>query len=260
MVAPILIAVGVAWGSPEYWSDALSRVNRIHVPLSGVAEYEDFQGVLRLEPGTAYLMTNGYAKNFHLLPGSDYLHLYFDFNCTPPLLNRPALQIRKEEDTVLFSLFSAAISLIETIKPLDGKSRIVEKNLPLFRELEGLCKTICSYLFRTYDIPTIQDPKVAQALDYIREHYSEPIGNTEIASALHIDNRYLIRLFRRYLSVTPYQYLTQYRIERGRELLRRGVSVSETAYACGYQSETAFRLAFKRIIGFPPSFPNYPLK
>ena len=76
--------------------------------------------------------------------------------------------------------------------------------------------------------------------------------NKTIADELHIDARYLIRLFTKHIGIPPYQYLTQCRVEHGLEYLRNGKNVSETAYLCGYQSENAFRIAFKRIMGYPP--------
>ena len=250
---PTLISTGVVRGSSQYWLDALSRIDRIHVPLQGVAEYRDFHGTLLLEPGFAYLMPNGYAKDLALLPGKEYQHLYFDFRCTPPLPSRAPLKIPRESDPVLFALFDAAAALICNGASPEEQNRFVLPKDPAFGEIEALIRATCSYLFRSYGVSAVKEPKVALALDYIREHYSESIGNAEIAEALHVDNRYLIRLFRRYLSVTPYQYLTQYRIERGRELLRRGKTVGEAAYACGYQSEAAFRIAYKRITGESPT-------
>jgi len=68
-----------------------------------------------------------------------------------------------------------------------------------------------------------------------------------------MDDRCLVRLFSHNLSIPPHQYLTQYRVERASDLLQSGMSVGEVAEHCGFQSETAFRIAFKRVTGLAPT-------
>ena len=104
-----------------------------------------------------------------------------------------------------------------------------------------------------YSLKVLENPKIGQAIAYIEQHYAEPIGIEEIAEQLHIDTKYLIRLFRKHMDMPPYQYLSQCRIEHALTELRNGKSVADTAFSCGYQSENAFRIAFKRVMGCSPT-------
>ena len=99
----------------------------------------------------------------------------------------------------------------------------------------------------------MENEKIEQVIHYMETHYAEPIQNEDIAKVLHIDSKYLIRLFGRYMDMSPYRYLTQIRIEHALTELRSGKSVADTAYACGFQSENAFRIAFKRMMGCSPA-------
>lgn len=244
--------VGICEASARNWRATGYRVNRIHFPLSGRAHYRDGSELRLLTPGCAYLLINGYSQDLLQIPGSNYRHLYFDFQCTPPLLSREILSIPLEKDPVVTSFFETARILIEQGVPCKDGEYLPSADLPVFSELEDLLSAAVSYLCRTYGLSVVENEKIEAALQYIRDHYAEPIRNADLAGALHVDPRYLIRLFRRYTSASPYQYLTQYRIERAEEFLRRGRTVSEVSFACGYRNETSFRLAYKRVTGKTP--------
>jgi AraC-like DNA-binding protein len=93
-------------------------------------------------------------------------------------------------------------------------------------QIKKMLDIILSHLHVKYGIATVENKKIEQSIQFIEEHYAEPIGNREIADALHIDSRHLIRLFTKYMNMPPYQYLTQCRIERSLSELRRGRSHS----------------------------------
>ena len=119
-------------------------------------------------------------------------------------------------------------------------------------QIKHILISLLVHLQRGYGLQVVDNPKIVAALRYIDEHFAENICNEDIAAALYIDKRSLIRLFGKYMNMTPLQYLTQYRVERAIENLRNGMSVMEAAYLCGYQSDVSLRLAFKRVFGCTP--------
>ena len=49
-------------------------------------------------------------------------------------------------------------------------------------------------------------------------------------------------------------YLTRWRVELAKQMLREGVhAIPEIAERVGYESESAFNRAFKRLTGSPPA-------
>jgi AraC-like DNA-binding protein len=59
--------------------------------------------------------------------------------------------------------------------------------------------------------------------------------------------------FKNRVGTAPREYLIQWRMSLARDALRRNTrSISELAYATGFQSESAFSTAFRRVVGSSP--------
>lgn len=246
----VLSNAGISETSQEDWARTHITYNRIHMPLEGRALYHDSKEDVVLHEGRAYLMVNSCASNFEKIPDYHYYHMYIDFRTVPPLFCDATVEIDLSKDQVFLYLMKT----VQTV--LQERKREKRSYAPLQNDerklLNKLLQAIVVYLEQKYKVTRLENPKVEKAIHYIDEHYSENIRNEDIAAALYIDKRSLIRLFNKYMGMTPCQYLMQCRIEHAVEELRQGKSVTETASLCGYQSEIAFRWAFKRVMGGTP--------
>lgn len=248
----VISNVGISETSSGVWERTHIRYNRIHVPLNGRVYYHDTKGDLVLHEGMAYLMINSYAPNFELISGHHYYHLYIDFRTNPPLLNRGVLEIDLSEDVFSLYLIKAIQTLIQEKHREGGGNENLLRDDPLFWQVKKLLQVMLVHLQKKYGVSVLENPQIEEAIRYIEKNYSENVRIDDIATALYINKRTLLRLFDKYMGMSPYQYLTQCRIEHAVEVLRQGKSVTETAYLCGYQNETAFRMAFKRVMGGTP--------
>lgn len=95
--------------------------------------------------------------------------------------------------------------------------------------------------------------RIVQAKLFIDKNYSERIDAGEIADEAHYSKFHFIRTFRSIYGQTPHQYLTYVRIERAKELLEQGTSVTEACFAVGFDSLASFTSLFKRRVGVTPS-------
>ncbi|MBR3894165.1 MAG: helix-turn-helix transcriptional regulator [Clostridia bacterium] len=247
----VLLMAGICDGTMQIWRESLHRCNRIHVPLDGKAYYRDTDGNKLLDTGEAYLLVNSFARNFTLIPENRYYHLYLDFQTLPPLTSRDVQSLDLANDPLSRALLDAVTAIIRENDP--ENCRIRSENAEAFAQISGILEVLMRHLQLRYSLHVVKNPKIASAIQYIEEHYSEPLRNEDLAAQLHIDAKYLIRLFRRYMDMPPHQYLSQCRIEHAMTELHSGKSVADTAFACGYQSEAAFRIAFKRITGYSPT-------
>lgn len=93
-----------------------------------------------------------------------------------------------------------------------------------------------------------------KALEYVSLHYASPLSVTEMAASLGISRNYLFTLFQKNLGCSPFEYITDFRLSRGKDLLRQtDYSVGSIAYSCGYEDPAVFSRAFKKKYGISPS-------
>ncbi|MBT3791174.1 MAG: helix-turn-helix domain-containing protein [Alphaproteobacteria bacterium] len=95
---------------------------------------------------------------------------------------------------------------------------------------------------------------VLRAKGFIEDHLAVPCSLNEVAKFANVTPQYLTRLFRRDLNVTPIQYLWRQRAKKANQLLQRtSLSVSEIAFACGYDNPNHFSRHIKEQFGAPPT-------
>lgn len=89
--------------------------------------------------------------------------------------------------------------------------------------------------------------------EYIDAHYMEPIKLGSLAGVMGFSEGHFARIFRRDFGMTFVQYLTEYRIERSKELLEDTcVPIEQIAYRVGLNSYSYFCTCFKRSCGVSP--------
>ena len=88
---------------------------------------------------------------------------------------------------------------------------------------------------------------------FVRNHYAEDMDERELARSLGMSYSYFSRSFRRVTGMTFKQYLNRMRVNQAEKLLcRGGISVSEVATRCGYNSISYFISVYKSITGKTP--------
>lgn len=104
------------------------------------------------------------------------------------------------------------------------------------------------------DVPRPAHRGIARALTYAAEHFAEPIALFEIAQRASLSKFHFCRLFHREMGVSFREYLQVLRVRRAAGLLAQAnLSVTEVAYAAGFNDLSNFDKVFRRIVGVPPS-------
>jgi AraC-like DNA-binding protein len=94
---------------------------------------------------------------------------------------------------------------------------------------------------------------IQHARDYISNHYMEQISVEDIAASVNLSRSQLFRLFKRNVSLSPSQYLTEFRIrEACNMMVKTFLSIKEIAYSVGFEETQYFSTVFKRITGKTP--------
>lgn len=92
------------------------------------------------------------------------------------------------------------------------------------------------------------------AIQHIEHHYSEPLHRENISAELRCNPTYLSSLFTRNLGIGLREYITQFRVERAKVLLLTGrFTAAEVAYTVGFEDQSHFGRAFKKLTGTTPA-------
>jgi AraC-like DNA-binding protein len=91
------------------------------------------------------------------------------------------------------------------------------------------------------------------AQSYIDEYAMEQLSLDQISMQAHISKYHFIRVFKHIFGISPYQYQKRKRLERARQELMQGRSVSDTSILIGYPDISSFSKAFKQIFGQAPN-------
>jgi AraC family transcriptional regulator of arabinose operon len=97
-------------------------------------------------------------------------------------------------------------------------------------------------------------PAVLKAKDIIQEKFRAELSLTDLASESGVTPEHLIRLFQKHEQMTPVQFLWNYRVQRGIELLRNsGLQIGEVAYQTGFKTSYHFARLVKKHVGKTPT-------
>lgn len=89
--------------------------------------------------------------------------------------------------------------------------------------------------------------------NYINNHYDTELSLERLSHARFVSKYHLLRLFKKYYGQTPMQYLTDKRIEKSKEYLKQGMTVSDTCFVIGFESPASFSTLFKSKTGKTPT-------
>jgi transcriptional regulator GlxA family with amidase domain len=106
------------------------------------------------------------------------------------------------------------------------------------------------------EIKRPSDPFQARLVEVLGENFMDAeFGVAELAEAVHLDRSQLFRKLKGSSGLSPSKYIQNFRLDRAAELLESGActSVSQVAYACGFNSLSWFSKCFRERFGTRPA-------
>ena len=148
----------------------------------------------------------------------------------------------EELKEIVFEMLHHTCSTAENLYYLQGK---------LYQFFSVLARGI---EIQQYSNDTKESIHVQEAIAYIKNYYSQKITVEDIANYLALNRSYLYTIFMNSLGISPKDFLTEFRISRGKEQLAlTNLSVEEIAVSCGYRNSLAFGKIFKQKVGITPT-------
>lgn len=102
-------------------------------------------------------------------------------------------------------------------------------------------------------VEALRDTPISTALSLIHQSPERSWKVQELAEGAGLSRSAFSARFTELVGEPPITYLTRWRMVRATRLLKNEVGMEKIAEALGYDSEAAFRKAFKREIGVPPA-------
>jgi len=107
-------------------------------------------------------------------------------------------------------------------------------------------------LLKEHYLPEYYYVQVRQSKAFMERYLSEKIELEKIASTAFMSRFHYTRIFKKVYGLSPRQYLKDLRMNKGKELLKQGLTITQVCFDVGYDSLPTFCNAFKKATGFSP--------
>jgi AraC-like DNA-binding protein len=151
-------------------------------------------------------------------------------------------------DSALINTLDRSITTIEDPieAPLIGPAILKELHLRVLRSPHG-------GMLRQMIPSNSAANSIAQAIAHIRDNYRAGLLVTEMAREVSMSESSFYQKFREITGTTPHQYQKSLRLMEAHTLLSfDGYSVSDAAFAVGYESASHFSRDYLKRFGIPP--------
>jgi AraC-like DNA-binding protein len=89
-------------------------------------------------------------------------------------------------------------------------------------------------------------PSIEESRRFLQENFTENISLEQMAARACMSSYHFNRIFKRFTSISPYQYLLNYRLQHAAHLLKdTNESIATVSYLSGFNSPDHFSYAFK---------------
>jgi signal transduction histidine kinase/AraC-like DNA-binding protein/DNA-binding LacI/PurR family transcriptional regulator len=142
---------------------------------------------------------------------------------------------------------------LEDVKRLEQHALVTVHSKGIFSESE-IVSAVHRSLFGTEALSPCTSALVKRAVAYFHQHYAAPLTRKDVAQAIGVSQNYLSQIFRKELGISPWDYLTRYRIKQAERLLRCSTdSISIIAKNVGFEDPAYFGRVFRMETGVSPT-------
>lgn len=192
-----------------------------------------------------------------------------DYSRIEKIINKELDRIKEYENSehgamIYMSLLSILFSYFEKLgRNMDamfGKDfhpySIINNEASYIKQRQFICscyRKAIEYQLKHRDTKTSQIAK--QAKSYIEKNFGNPdLSITDLSKELLVNQTYLRKMFKEEYQMTISDYITKFRMEKAKELIKNGNSkLSVISYEIGYNDTGYFSKCFKKYFGYLPS-------
>lgn len=90
-------------------------------------------------------------------------------------------------------------------------------------------------------------------IEYVNSHYAEDINVEQIAKQLYLSRMRLTAVFKKYAGEGVNEYINKLRIKNANYMLSKGATITEAAFASGFQSIRTFNNIYRKVMNMTPT-------
>ncbi|OQP06398.1 AraC family transcriptional regulator [Geobacillus sp. 46C-IIa] len=148
----------------------------------------------------------------------------------------------------LLDAVTRLIRLLDAPNDIDVLAPMYQKEI-LYRVLQGPYGDVLKQMA----IQNSHARQIHHVIEYIKEHYHQPIRIEELADLSHMSTASLHRHFKEVTGMSPIQFQKQLRLQEARRLLLTElIDAADVAFQVGYESPSQFSREYARLFGRPP--------
>lgn len=235
--------------------------------VSGQGEYTVEDRHYTLRAGDILLIGSGQIHRPEFAIGLEYERIIFYIS--PKFLSKQSTEdcnlesifdgtmghVLRLEEQKSKKLFALAEQLEAEIKK-DSFGKSILGNSLLLQLLVRLGRYRGKGQLQKVEHRVVSDERIKRMLLFIENHLSEELSVECLAEQFYISRYHLMRLFKKETGQSLYDYLTERRLFSARELIRQGVSATESCFQAGFGSYSSFTRAYGKRFGTTPTGRN----
>ena len=234
------------------------KTHQIHVVFDGEGTLSINNKLYKIKKGGVFFLPADSYFSYQSDSLAPWSYVWIGFSCDETVLseimaNSPfATTFSFNADKqVVESLYHHVVSAI--MVEGDGFSDALKRNACLYEFMSIIAAINDTYLSFPIAETTI-NPIAKSAMSYLFQNYFEDISIPEVAKYCHIDQSYLIRLFKKQYNLTPKRALILIRLNQAVQLLLySSLSITDIVYEVGFHSQVVFDRAFKKNFNVSPT-------
>jgi AraC-like DNA-binding protein len=229
-----------------------------HIVLSGSGVFKKDGYVKEVGKGQAFLIRPGEITTYTASASDPWRYVWLGFKDTAAASKLMDENFSSEES--VFNINPDFGYELESIyKSYEGDEDL------LYRVTSMAYKLLGELRLRKQNKVKRPQETIKSAVSFIEYNYNREIDISWLAGELGLSRGHFTALFTKAMGVSPYNYITKYRIVKAQTLLlSSSLNVSEIAYAVGFNSVSRFDGMFQKYVGVSPSVyrdreanPNY---
>ena len=147
------------------------------------------------------------------------------------------------------------VSCIRNIRENQSRKSDPVERLGDYAMMISLLNVVCRTMRRADPVEgeVFGSSIIQEILDYINNHYTQPIRIENLARSFGVSVSYLSHEFARFTNRSVYDYVLYRRVMLARQQMLGTASLNDIAYQCGFNDYSNFLRSFTRIVGMSPS-------